>query len=142
MYPSVFLFLRMFLILLVSQLIHFHRNRYRKHFELDCSQFSVNHLINQEPLFYFFALLSTVSIYTINVLHFYSNGYISCKSFYQTYTSNVFLRHWVQNSLGTGLTLLIDFGFGVNGFENLRMYWILVYRVCENPQGSGWVFGF
>ena len=105
MYPSVFLFLRMFLILLVSQLIHFHRNRYRKHFELDCSQFSVNHLINQEPLFYFFELLITVSIFTIKTIddtltlhqwihflqQFLSDLYFKC-------IASALVLDWIQNS--------------------------------------------
>ena len=47
----------------------------------------------------------------------------------------------VQNSLGSGLTLLIDFGFGFNGFEISTIFRDQVHRVSKNPLGSGPVFG-
>ena len=48
----------------------------------------------------------------------------------------------VQNSLGSGLTLLIDFGFGFNGFEISTIFRDQVHRVSKHPLGLGRVFRF
>ena len=50
---------------------------------------------------------------------------------------------WLVNSGGSGseffgfrVDLLIDFGFGFNGFETFIIFWVWVQRVSKNPLGS------
>ena len=48
----------------------------------------------------------------------------------------------VQNSSGSGLTLLIEFGLGFNGFQTFTIFQVRVHQVFKNPLGSGQIFGF
>ena len=48
----------------------------------------------------------------------------------------------VQNSLGSGLTLLIDYGFRFNWFETFTIFRVQFYWVSKNPSSSGQVFEF
>ena len=46
----------------------------------------------------------------------------------------------VQNF--SGLILMIDFGYGLNGFETFTIFRVWVHKISKNSPGSGQVVGF